>query len=78
MIKWQRIGKVLYCSFFVLLFTKIFWLSEDVDWKTKFVVFSVPALTYPGGDLRNIQVSAYCKKQGGGGGGIFWAKRMYR
>jgi hypothetical protein len=54
----------LYCFFFIIVFTKMFYVNWDTDWKAKFFVFSVPAMSYPGGDARNIQASAFCSKLG--------------
>jgi hypothetical protein len=56
--------KFLFCTFFIIIFCKIFFFSWDVDWYSKYRIFSVPALTYPGGDFRTIQVTAFCASQG--------------
>lgn len=59
-----NIKRLFYCSFFLIIFYQIFVASWGVDWRTKFSVFAVPAFTYPGGDARNIQVSAHCHRKG--------------
>jgi hypothetical protein len=56
--------KILFCTFFIIIFCKIFFFSWNVDWNLKYRNFSVPALTYPGGDSRNIQVTAFCASLG--------------
>ena len=56
--------KISFCVFFIIIFSKIFFFSPTIDWQSKYNVFSVPAFTWPGGDARNIQVSAYCASQG--------------
>ena len=40
---------------------KIFIFSDTSNWQKKYSQFSVPANSYPGGDSRNIQLTAYCK-----------------
>ena len=40
---------------------KIFIFSDTDNWQKKYSQFSVPANSYPGGDSRNIQLTAYCK-----------------
>jgi hypothetical protein len=36
--------------------------TPDSHWRAKFTAFRVPALEYPGGDARNIQLTAICHK----------------
>jgi hypothetical protein len=40
--------------------------SEKTNWAQKYELFQVPANSCPGGDLRNIQATAYCSKAGWG------------
>jgi hypothetical protein len=62
--------KVLYCAFATAVFAKIFLISSalpwlpDVAWNVRYQLFRVSAFTWPGADARNIQVAAYCAKQG--------------
>ena len=41
---------------------KIFVFNDFISWQKQFNQFSVPSLSYPGGDARNIQLTAYCEK----------------
>lgn len=45
---------------FIFVIFKIFTIEPNNSWKKNFEHFSVPANSYPGGDSRNIQLSAYC------------------
>ncbi len=44
------------------VFLKFFVVADSSYWQEKYVGFSVPAFTYPGGDARNIQLTAYCNR----------------
>lgn len=51
--------KCLYIGVTVALFMNIF-ISSELPWRSKYLVFGVPANSWPGGDSRNIQIAAYC------------------
>jgi|DEB0MinimDraft_12_1074336.scaffolds.fasta_scaffold17186_1 hypothetical protein len=40
---------------------KIFIFSDYISWQKQYDQFSIPSNTYPGGDARNIQLTAYCE-----------------
>jgi hypothetical protein len=63
-IKSVPIKKILYLSFFLLIFSQIFIHNAFDDWENKYRTFSVPAQNVPGGDARNIQKTAFCHSQG--------------
>jgi len=45
-----------------IAFAKMFVFSDIENWQEKYQLFSVPAKAFPGGDARNIQLSAFCEK----------------
>src|ERR1041385_8378496 len=55
---------LLFVAFAFAVFVKMFIASTDVPWQSKYRLFGVPAFTYPGGDARNIQVTAHCGREG--------------
>ena len=67
----KRIARKLLLSIFVVgLFAKLFLIPAilppypKTNWPFLYNLFNVPAFSYPGADARNIQVDAYCAKQG--------------
>jgi len=60
----KSIRKLLYCLFVVAVFSRIFIFSWSQPWATKYLLFNVPAMDYPGADIRNIQVAAHCFREG--------------
>lgn len=44
-------------------FFKFFVVADNAYWLEKYTELSVPALGYPGGDARNIQLTAFCNSQ---------------
>lgn len=57
----SKIIRILPALIIMMFIFKIFIFSDTGNWQKKYNQFSVPANSYPGGDSRNIQLSAYCK-----------------
>lgn len=57
----SRVIGVLPAFIILVLIFKIFIFSDSINWQKKYSQFSVPANSYPGGDSRNIQLTAFCK-----------------
>lgn len=53
---------VFFCTILIALHTLFF--PSQKSWGERYEPFNVPAFTYPGGDARNIQVSAHCARSG--------------
>jgi len=62
--KIKKIKKILYLSFFLLIFFKIFIYKPFDNWYVKYNTFKVPVYSFPGADSRNIQKAAYCHSKG--------------
>jgi hypothetical protein len=64
------VKKLLLCTFVTALFAKLFLIPAilpphpKTTWPIVYNLFHVPAFPYPGADARNIQIVAYCAKQG--------------
>jgi hypothetical protein len=64
------VRKLLLCTFVTALFAKLFLIPAilpphpKTTWPILYDLFHVPAFPYPGADARNIQIVAYCAKQG--------------
>ena len=56
-----KIIRALPALIIVVFIFKIFIFSDTTNWQKKYSQFSVPALSYPGGDSRNIQLTAHCQ-----------------
>ncbi len=59
-----QVKKILYLSFFFLIFFQIFINNTFDNWHDKYHTFKVPVYSFPGADSRNIQKAAYCHSKG--------------
>lgn len=59
----KNIIKYIYLIFITAVFMAAFIFPLDSTWENKYKHFNVPAMTYPGGDSRNIQAASYCNSK---------------